>query len=74
MLAPPSPSSQPDDDTLLKLFCAIPFPPRSEAAAGRAPMAEHDSPFETAVMWTLAVGSLVISLASIVWVFTPGTA
>jgi hypothetical protein len=37
-------------------------------------MAEHDSPFETAVMWTLAVGSLVISLASIVWVFTPGTA
>ena len=37
-------------------------------------MAEHDSPFETAVMWTLTVASLVISLASIVWVFTPGTA
>ena len=74
MLAPPSPSSQPDDDTLLKLFCAIPSTPLPEAAASCAPMAEHDSPFETAVMWTLTVASLVISLASIVWVFTPGDA
>ena len=37
-------------------------------------MAGHDGPFETAVMWTLTVASLVISLATIVWVFTPGDA
>jgi len=30
---------------------------------------EHDSAFEAAVMWTLAVGSLITSLAAIVWVF-----